>query len=158
MSQDREPDRDHDGGHEKILVWQATLLDQDHCEDDRREPSRAEPAEEADSRAARSCPEHCHSDRQHAGDGEAQDGVQCDRPRDCPKCRAEHDGSEDEERGRAEDATELLDQVADLASVTTSQTPEDHSPGECRDEAGATHRVGEAVGEHGGREGHYLKP
>ena len=95
---------------------------------------------------------------QHAGDRQAEDGVERDRPGHGAERRAEHDGSEDDERDRAEDAAELLDQVADLAAVPPPEAAEDHAADERGDEARATHPIGEAVREHGGREGHDLEP
>ena len=52
VGQHRQSDGEVDGEHDQVLVRQVRLLDDDHREDDRRQPAGTEPAEEADRRAA----------------------------------------------------------------------------------------------------------
>ncbi len=113
---------------------QTALLDHQDREDDRREPSRPEPAEEGHGRPACAGSDHRDRNREHADDRQAQDDVQGDRPRHVSERRPEQHGAEHDERHRAEHLSDLLDEMGDLASAAPPEGAEHEAPDERRDE------------------------
>ena len=140
MREDREADREVDGGEDGVVVRQAALLDEDDREHDGGQAAGAEPAEESDRRSPRGRPEEGDRDGKHSHDRQAEYRVQRDGPGQLAERRPEQDGAEDDERHRAENRAALLEQVAHLSSALSAQPPEDESTDERGDEAGAAER------------------
>ena len=149
MQEDGEADREEDRVQQHRLVRQVGILDEDHREHDRRQSARPEPAEERDGRAPRAGSEHRQDDGEHADDGQAEERIHDDLDGEVVERGHEHDGAEEDERDRTEQAARLLEEVAHLAPDLAAQPAEDGPADERGDEPAAVHPDRQPVGERG---------
>ena len=97
MCVDGEGNREHDGDSYRRGVGKRAVLDRDDGEDDRSEPSRAEPTDEGDRLPLGMGSEERDGDRQHAHDGEAEKAIECCLPSQAGEHRPDDRSAEDQE-------------------------------------------------------------
>ena len=158
MQENREADREEDRVQQHRLARQVGLLDQDHREHDRRQSPRPEPAQEGDRRSPGAGSEHRQAHGNHANEGQAENRIQDDFGGEVVEHRHEHDGAEEDERDRAEQAARLFEEEAHLAPDLAAQPTEDGASDEGGDEPAAVHPHGQPVGERGPGDRDDLEP
>ena len=117
VREDRERDRDDHGRDEDVLVRQppsSTRITAKTIDARPRGPNQ--PRKPTVGRLAPGA-EHGDADRDEPDEREAEGGVEHDRDGRRAERRLEHDGTEDEEGHGVEQASELLDEVTDLAAA-----------------------------------------
>ena len=158
VQENREADREKDRVQQHRLVREVGILDQDHRKHDRCQSSRPEPAEERDRRSPGAGSEHRQGHGNHANEGQAEERVQDDLDGEVVERRHEHDGAEEDERDRAEQAARLFEEEAHLAPDLAAQPTEDGAADEGGDEPASVHPHREAVGERGPGDRDDLEP
>ena len=158
VQEDREADGEEDRVQQHRLVREVGILDEDHREHDRRQSPRPEPAEEGDRRTPGAGSEHRQGHGNHADEGQAEERIQDDLDGEVVERRHEHDGAEEDERDRTEQAACLFEEVAHLAPDLAAQPAEDGAADEGGDESAAVHPYGQPVGERGPGDRDDLEP
>ena len=102
--------------------------------------------------------EHCQGDGNDADERQAQERIENDSAGEVVENRYEHDGAEQNERDRTENATGLLEEERHIAPDLATQPSEDGAADEGGDEPAAAHPHGESVRERGACDRDHLQP